>query len=238
MVPVPRRPRRRAPPSRPAPEGGWLQLWPLLALLAVLTVCIGGLHLSTGVRVVAVVMLVAPLLSAAWIYGQSPKGEGGAALRTRARDYVLREAPQTGNELLLLIMAGFIGALGAQLLGPLAAASGADLSFLGGPALLAAIVCFIPLTGQLGMNPILSVSLFAPMLPRPELVGLEPADLIVALTAGWALSAASSPFTATTMLIGRLGQASAYEVGLRWNGVFTLVCAAALSAWAVVASSL
>ena len=57
---------------------------------------------------------------------------------------------------------------------------------------------------------------------------------MVAVTSGWALTGASSPFTATTLLIGSFGGVSAQHVGLVWNGVYTLVCGLVLSAWVLV----
>jgi len=78
----------------------------------------------------------------------------------------------------------------------------------------------------------------APLLPPAGSLGLEPADLMVAITAGWALAGASSPYTATTLLIGNLGGVSALKVGLGWNGPYTLVVGTLLSAWVVIAATL
>ena len=81
------------------------------------------------------------------------------------------------------------------------------------------------------MNPILSVSLLAPLIPSAGSMGISPNSIVVALTAGWALAGASSPFTATTLLVGRLGHTTALRVGarverqlhaLRRNGPFRL----------------
>jgi len=58
----------------------------------------------------------------------------------------------------------------------------------------------------------------------PELV-------VLALVSGWALTGASSPFTATNMLVGKFGRVSALRAGLVWNGPYTLVSGMALSAW-------
>jgi hypothetical protein len=89
----------------------------------------------------------------------------------------------------------------------------------------------------LGMNPILSVSLLLPLLPDPGTAGYNANQLIVATTSGWALSGASSPFTATTMLIGSFGGKSALHVGLRWNGVYSFACAGLLSIWVALVAA-
>jgi hypothetical protein len=225
------KPRLTSPaPTRAKPEGGWFSLAPLLLLLAILVAAVGGLHLLTGVRAVGVVMIVVPAISAAWIVLQADAARL-PALGRRARVYLTGDLPSYRGELVLLMMAGFIGTLGAWLLAPLVAASGLDLSAVPGWLILVALVWIIPVTGQLGMNPILSVSLIAPILPAAASVGLAPSDFIVAITAGWALSGASSPYTATTLLIGSFGGVSALHVGLRWNGAYTLLSALLLSAW-------
>jgi hypothetical protein len=88
------------------------------------------------------------------------------------------------------------------------------------------------------MNPILSVSLVAPLLPEAGAIGVSPATVVVALTAGWALTGASSPFTATTLFVGALGRVGARHVGLRWNGLYTLLAGVMLSIWVAIIAGL
>lgn len=229
------KPRLSVPaPPRPAPGATWLSLWPLVALLGILVLGVGGLHLATGVRAVGVVMLVVPALSLAWIALQNAPHRPLATTAGRVAAYIATDLPEYRSEIVLLMMAGFIGTLGARLISPLAEASGIDLAAVPGWQILIAIVWIIPLTGQIGMNPILTVSFLAPMLPDAARLGVSPSDIIVAITAGWALSGASSPYTATTLLIGSIGKVSALHVGLRWNGAYTLVCGAALSVWVAI----
>ena len=54
------------------------------------------------------------------------------------------------------------------------------------------------------------------------------------LTAGWGLSGATSPFTATTLITGSFAGETARHVGLKWNGLYSLLCAAALSVWVLI----
>jgi hypothetical protein len=71
-------------------------------------------------------------------------------------------------------------------------------------------------------------------IPEAASLGVEPTAIVVALTAGWALSGASSPFTATTLLIGHFAGISPLRVGLVWNGVYSLICGIALSLWVLI----
>jgi hypothetical protein len=235
------KPRITAPqPVRAAPEGGWVQkLWPLLVLLGILVTLTVTLHLMTGVRTVGVVMLIVPCLSLVWIALQAHhdgRGRVAAHVAARSKTYVLDELPSNRSEVVLLAMAGFIGALGASLIHPVVVAFGVDLAGMPTWALLLGLFWLIPVTGQFGMNPILSVGLMAPLLPAPEVMGVSPSAVIVAITSGWALSAATSPYTASTLLIASLGKVSALHVGLRWNGCFAVVSGLVLSFWILLAA--
>lgn len=226
------KPRLTVPTSpRPKPNGSWDSLLPLLALLTVLVLAVGTLQLATGIRAVGVVMVVVPIISACWIALQNIGDRPIARTLSQAGEYLVRDLPSYRSELLLLTMAGFIGTLGAKLVAPLFAASGFDLTVFPGWMILVALVWLIPITGQIGMNPILSVSLIAPLLPTAWEMGVTPAAVTTALTAGWALSGASSPFAATNLLLGNIARVSAWHVGMIWNGAYTALSALVLSAW-------
>ena len=221
------------------PDGHWSEeLRPLLILLGVIVSATTVLHLASGVRIVGVVMAVVPVIALLWIGEQDILDHHPNVLKDvgrRASTYARSELPRNRSEIVLLAMAGFIGTLGAALFDPVVRWIGLDLSGLPPPVLLLAIFWLIPITGQFGMNPILAASLFVPLLPTPEALGIDPAAVILAITSGWALSGATSPFTASTLLIAFLGKVSALRVGLRWNGAYALICGVAMSAWICLA---
>jgi len=98
-----------------------------------------------------------------------------------------------------------------------------DLSVLPPWVILVAFVCLISLAGQLRTNRILAVTPVAPVIPSADSPGVTLTAIVVALAAGWALSGASSLFTATTMLT-LFASISALPIGWVWNGVYTLAC--------------
>lgn len=229
------KPRNVVPaPREPTPRGAWKTLLPLLGLLLLLIALVGVLQYLTELRTVAVVMLVVPLISMAWIARQKqppfPSAEFEPSLRGRMDSFVRRELPAYAPELVLLMSAGYIGILASAELAPLiheGLLGGGQLS----PLVLIGVLWFVPLAGQLGMNPILSVTLVGPLLPHAEQMGVTPEMVVLALVSGWALTGASSPFTATTMLVGKFGGVSPLRAGLGWNGPYTLVAGLLLSAW-------
>ena len=104
--------------------------------------------------------------------------------------------------------------------------------------ILAALVWVIPLTGQIGMNPILAVSLLVPLLPSPADLGVHPTAMVIAITGGWAISGNTSPFTASVLLVGKLGGVEARHAGTQWNGLYALSTGAALTLWVLLAATL
>ncbi|MFT6318566.1 MAG: hypothetical protein ACJAWG_003223 [Candidatus Azotimanducaceae bacterium] len=224
------------PNTRPLETERWVtQLRPLLVLLGLVLVGVALLHSVAGVEVIGAVMSLVPLIAILWIAMQQPPVglTRSVNVRQRAVLFVTRELPSYRGEIVLLSMAGFIGSLGAFLLVPLVQAQGLDLTTIPPWIIVAAMVWIIPVTGQLGMNPILAVSLLVPILPSPEVMGIPPTAMVVAITGGWALSGATSPFTASVMLAASLGGVSPLRAGLGWNGVYILAAGAALTLWAL-----
>lgn len=225
------KPRLSQPPAPRGPVvGSWSLILPLIGLLLILAVSVGGLHIATGLKVVSIVVVVVPVIAVIWALLQT---DGQRPLSDRLYRFASRDVPGYREEISLLIMAGFIGTAGAPLLQPIVAALGIDLATWPVWFVLPLFVWLVPLLGQLGMNPILAVALLAPLIPDAASIGVPPSAIVAAIAAGWALSGATSPFTATTLLIGALGGVSASHVGLRWNGAYFLVCATLLTIWVV-----
>lgn len=229
------------PPTRTLPEGSWAgNLAPLLVLLGVLVIGVAGLYAVAQLRIVAIVMTVVPLIALGWVVLQRQPDDPGPAQRVQAHvaGLVNNDIPRFRAEVVLLSMAGFIGTMGSHLAAPLVVASGLDLTAVPGWVILMGLFWLIPVVGQIGMNPILAVSLTVPLLPSPEALGLNPSMLVLAITSGWAISGATSPFTASTLLTGALGNVSATHVGVRWNGLYAVTCGIVLSGWVLLAAQL
>jgi len=218
-------------PPKPREDETWRAVLPLGGLLVLLMSLAIGLHEATGLRITAIMLVVVPVISACWFAIQGPAGAKARHAGRRIGTYVTGDLPRYRDELLLLSMAGYIGSIGAVLLTPMIEATGFDLHVLPGWAVLVAVVWLMPLTGQLGMNPILSATLIYPFVPDPEVLGVTPTAVFIAFTGGWALSGANSPFAATTLLLGNFAGISSFRVGWQWNGAYTICCGVALSLW-------
>lgn len=228
------KPRLGRPPPRQAVDGSWSLMRPLLFLLCLLAVAVSGAHFLTGIRVVGVVMVIVPTIAVVWAVIQRVGLGREGTLRGRARGYITGELPGYRGEIVLLMMAGFIGTVGAPVLQPLLMSVGFAPEALPTWVVLVILVWIVPVLGQIGMNPILAVTLISPLFPSPEALGISPGAMVAAIAAGWAMSGATSPFTATTLLIGAFGNVSATHVGLRWNGAYFLVATSILTGWVLV----
>ena len=230
------------PPARPANRrriaGSLLDLMPLGILLAIIMSTVALLQGLTSVRVVGVVLLAVPIISICWIGVQSYLASDPGMARESGLKFIDDAIPGYRSEIVLLAMAAWIGTLGSSLLLPVLGGYGLLLEALPGWLVLVSMVWIVPLSGLLGMNPVLSVTLLAPLLPNPAIMHVDPDILVVAITAGWALGGAISPFTATTLIVGFLAKVSAWEVGLRWNGPYTIIAAIILSLWVVLAAQI
>ncbi len=94
------------------------------------------------------------------------------------------------------------------------------------------------LVGLVGINQIIIVILIGAAIGDPTLLGVDPVPLAVALTGGWALESASSPFGAVILTVVRLTGYRPRRITIRWNGVYTLAGLLALSAWVVAIQQL
>ena len=209
----------------------WTVLLPLGALLVIILLPVLALELLLGIRIVGIVLVIVPILSVGWLYIQF---RDWAVVRSRMVNYVHKELPAFRGDLLLLMSAGYIGVVGSSVLVPLMARAGIDLTVVPPWLLLIALLWIMPVLGQLGGNPILTLSLVAPLLPDAALFGLDPTTFAVAMLAGWALTGLTSPFTATNMMIGRFGSIRTEDVGRVWNRSYFLVAVSLLAVWILI----
>ena len=93
------------------------------------------------------------------------------------------------------------------------------------------VVALIVLTGQLAMNPIISVSIVSAILPPPDALGTTPAVVAASYMIGWGLCVGGSPFTLSTLIIGGIAGKSGRFVGHVWNGTYTIIGVLLVLAW-------
>ncbi|MGQ4876964.1 hypothetical protein ACOJCM_00125 [Billgrantia sp. LNSP4103-1] len=208
-----------------------------LLLLGIVSL-VSFLAWSLEVRLPVAALLGAPLGALAWLAWQRRRlGLLGvpAALASLQRQLPWLLAP-SANEVVVLGAAGYLGHLCVGLidvesLGPLMVVLGP----LGAANAVLAMLAVVVLA-QVGINPIVTVTLLVGLLPTLAIEGLTPAIVGASLMVGWALALMSSPMTASMLILSRFTGVASTRIGYRWNARFLLTCIPLLSAWFLFAS--
>ncbi|WP_234268770.1 hypothetical protein [Billgrantia ethanolica] len=180
----------------------------------------------------------APVSAMAWLAWQRRRlgllGVPGALVSLR-RQLPWLVAP-IGNEVVVLGAAGYLGQLCVALvpvasLGPLLSV----IEPLGAANAVLAMLLVVGLA-QVGVNPIVTVTLLVGLLPSLQIEGLTPALTGAALMVGWALALMSSPMTASMLILSRFTGVASTQIGYRWNARFLLACIPLLAGWFLYAA--
>lgn len=139
----------------------------------------------------------------------------------------------SANEIVVLGAAGYLGHLcvglvDTQQLSPLLAVVDQWGAFN-------AVLAMLMVVGlaQVGVNPIVTVTLLVGLLPQLGIEGLSPPLIGASLIVGWALALMSSPMTASMLILSRFTGVPATRIGYRWNGRFLVASIPLLAAWFV-----
>ena len=202
----------------------------LLVSIVALVFCIAWL---LGLRLPIAALLGAPSGALLWLAWQRRRlGYGGLPAAVTA---VHRQLPwllsPSANEIVVLGAAGYLGHLcvglvDTQQLTPLLAV----LDPLGTLNVVFAMLMVLGLA-QIGVNPIVTVTLLVGLLPALDIEGLTPELVGASLMVGWALALTSSPMTASMLILSRFTGIPATRIGYRWNGRFLIVAIPMLALW-------
>lgn len=178
-------------------------------------------------------LIGAPTGALIWLAWQRRRlGYAGlpAALSTLHRQLPWLISP-SANEIVVLGAAGYLGHLcvglvDTQQLAPL-------LTVLNQWGAFNAVLAMLMVVGlaQIGVNPIVTVTLLVGLLPQLGIEGLTPALIGASLMVGWALALMSSPMTASMLILSRFTGVPATRIGYRWNGRFLVASIPLLAAW-------
>lgn len=97
---------------------------------------------------------------------------------------------------------------------------------------LAIITCAsIPILAQLGLNPIVIVTILASILTPADSYELTSELLAISLMSGWCLALNCAPISISALMISSATGCSPRDITHRWNVVYTLISFIALSLW-------
>ncbi|TGG95609.1 hypothetical protein E4656_04130 [Natronospirillum operosum] len=221
------------PRARP-PADAWQAAVQLIALIATLVGAAFMLEGNTVLNLPMSVLVLSPLFSLAWFVWQGRRAGWAWAPRLtarRLRKTVPGQVVPLSGEVGLLAAAGFLGSVTTALISVDQVVWLLNLLHLQGVPLLIAAMVLTILLGQVGFNPIVSVTLLAAALQPVELFGLTQELLALGLMSAWSLTVNSSPFTISVAVTARLARVSPRYLAYYWNGHYLLFCLVFLSLW-------
>lgn len=223
--------------AQPVAGNDWRPAWQIVGLIILLTGGAFTLESVTELPLTMAVILVSPVIGVAWLGVQGKRaGPGGAAvlLGRRLRKDIPKQVAPLSGEVSLLAAAGFLGSVISGLVtSDQVVWLVSHLHLHGYPLLVAAMVLTLVL-GQVGFNPIVSVTLLASALQPAEAFGLTDAMLALGLMGAWSLTVNSSPFTISVTIMGHLSQVSPRHLAWRWNGAYLAALFGFLCVWLAV----
>jgi len=226
------RPRNLQAPARESASNMPLLYFCLLA--AAVTLAVFAVHLIFDLRLPLAVLVACPISAFTWLAMQRRRLHGGTGSR-RAVVMIGRHARlifgSYRGEVAVLGGSAFFGALLTPLIDSHALASALLAVGLHGFAAAMLFAAVIIVLSQLGLNPIVSVTLIASLFPDTHAIGLEPAVLATTFMTAWAISMLVSPFTASMMILAELVGRSPYAIAWLWNGSLFAILVPVMAAW-------
>ena len=95
------------------------------------------------------------------------------------------------------------------------------------------IVFGMSLLGMAGLHPVVIAILVGEVLP-PEVIGIAPEVLAVAMLGVWGTSTMVSPFSATTLFMARVVGLPSHVIAWRWGPPIIMLSACVVAAYVVI----
>ncbi len=170
-------------------------------------------------------LFVVPVVTFGWFLGQ----EWGQGHRAAQHLHVFTEVMQTSagplaRSAIALGLSGFIGRAAGQALPVETIADSLNVAAMPGWLFLATLPVLITLGGQVALSPILIVVFLGELLGAMNSLPTGQAQILYALSLGWALSMTASPNATATLLISGTTNIAPTTLTWRWNLRYGLLC--------------
>jgi hypothetical protein len=200
------------------------------SIIGVIVIGIAATAVLLQLRVIEAVTLVVVPAGLIWLAVQYGRRGLRAALRyagLRLLRWTRDTLPHQSRDTAILCCAGFLGVTVSALMSLVNAQALADQ--VPAPAIVLPVAAFwsVIALGQIGVTPIVAVTMLGAILPHPEAIGIPVRLLLTAYLGGWVLTSQLSPFTANTLTVAHLCGTEAATVTCRWNGLYARVAIAA-----------
>jgi hypothetical protein len=185
--------------------------------------------IACSVSAAIALMLIAPIMMAAWVFEQNYRGKIIQTFRQTIcslNQILFSSANLLARSAFTLGAAGFIGEAAAKLAPVDLFANYLAAIDMPGWLFLISLPILINLCGQIALSPILVVVFLSSIINQLPVLPADPNLIVFALGAGWALSMTASPNASATLLISGVTGIAPTTLTWRWNGVYALMCLA------------
>lgn len=204
----------------------------ICAILSALVVLVMGIHELAGLPIPIALGVVCPPFAVAWAMLQAPPqtrwADGGRPLTQR----IFRGLPDLRNEAIAFVAASILGVGVATILPPDVIGGYLREYDITGDAVVVALIFGMVLASASGLHPVILVILIGEVLP-PEVIGMPPTILALALLGVWGTSTMVSPFSATTLFMGRVIGVPSHIIAWRWTPPVVFLACSVVAAYVV-----
>lgn len=201
-------------------------------LLLQLIVLVMGAHEIIGLSIPIALGVIGPPFAIAWAAVQAGKG---ARWATGAKPLISRifvNLPELRNEAVAFVAASVLGVGVSKVLPP--EIISAHLQSLGieQDAVIVSLVFGMTLAGVAGLHPVILAILVGEVMP-PEIIGVAPEVMAMAMLGVWGTSTMVSPFSATTLFMARVVNVPSHVIAWRWDIPVVMLSASVVAAYVV-----
>lgn len=194
-----------------------------LSLIAALFALSAAVSHWGGYSLPMAIILTCPLFGFLWFIvegiGNTPFLDGCRKFTTDLSD----ELNTMQTEIAVICCGSFIGVLLSGILSPEMLSKAVGMFGVQGFMLALAACLAVILSSLVGVTPFLSVTLIGSAFGNSEVYGLSPYVFALSLLLGWAFVLNLSPFTVSSILLGKVLGCRPKELSLEWNFVYSLI---------------
>ncbi len=201
-------------------------------LLLQLIVLVMGAHEIVGLPIPIALGVIGPPFAIAWVAVQARKGIRWA---TGAKPLIRRifiNLPELRNEAVAFVAASVLGVGVSKVLPPEVISAQLQSFGVAGDTVIVALVFGMTLAGVAGLHPVILAILVGEVMP-PEVIGVAPEVMAIAMLGVWGTSTMVSPFSATTLFMARVVNVPSHVIAWRWDIPVVLLSASVVAAYVV-----
>lgn len=201
-------------------------------LLLQLIVLVMGAHEIIGLPIPIALGVIGPPFAIAWAAVQARKGYrwAGGAMPLLHRIFI--NLPELRNEAVAFVAASVLGVGVSKVLPPEVISAQLQSLSITGDAVIVSLIFGMTLAGVAGLHPVILAILVGEVMP-PEIIGVAPEVMAMAMLGVWGTSTMVSPFSATTLFMARVVNVPSHIIAWRWDVPVVLLSATVVAAYVV-----